>query len=162
MTEQQRNRQRLGRKAGTLPEVEPFFLTLIEHTQLDLDAGFREEGGGVVVNLTGPDRQLLLSGGAALLNSTEYLLNRIFRGSGEEAPGVVLDTDDYRKHRELELRLLAQMAAEKVAASRKPLTLQPMTPRERRIVHLVLAETPGVQSESRGSGDERSVTILPS
>ncbi|MDI9612152.1 MAG: R3H domain-containing nucleic acid-binding protein [Acidobacteriota bacterium] len=162
MTEQKRSRQRPGRKRGTLPEVEEFFLTLIEHTQLDLDAGFREEEGTIVINLTGPDRQFLLSNGAALLNSTEYLLNLIFRGSGGKAPGVVLDSDDYRKHRELELRLLAKMAAEKVAASRKPLTLQPMTPRERRIVHLALAETAGVQSESRGSGDERSVTIIPS
>jgi spoIIIJ-associated protein len=161
VTERQRSLQRPGRKGASLAEIESFFLTLVEHSQLDLDAGVREEEGVIHINLTGPDRTYLLAGGAALLNSTEYLLNRIFPGAGTEAPGIILDSDDYRKHREIELRLLARMASEKVVASRKPLTLQPMTPRERRIVHLALAETPGVRSESQGDGDNRSVTLYP-
>jgi spoIIIJ-associated protein len=97
-----------------------------------------------------------------MLNSMEFLLNKIFRGDKEETPGIVLDSDHYRQHREAELVLLAQMASTKVIAMRKPLELQPMTPRERRIVHLALVGIEGVHSKSDGEGENRSVTIYPS
>jgi spoIIIJ-associated protein len=92
----------------------------------------------------------------------EYLLNRIFRLGREDTPGIVLDSDQYRKHREAELVLLAQMASKKVLSLRKPLSLQPMVPRERRIVHLALAGIEGVRTQSEGEGDSRSITIYPS
>jgi spoIIIJ-associated protein len=114
------------------------------------------------VNLTGPDRGVLLSGNAAVLNCLEYLVNKSFRtGKDEKITSVVLDSDRYRQHREAELVLLAQMASQKVVAQRRPLSLQPMTPRERRIVHLALAAIEGVRSESIGEGDSRSITIFP-
>ena len=54
------------------------------------------------------------------------------------------------------------MASEKVLAMKKPLGLQPMTPRERRIIHLALAGIEGVETRSSGDGDNRSITIYPS
>jgi spoIIIJ-associated protein len=143
--------------------VSRFFGDLILRMGLELEVQVGHEGGTWVVNLTGPDRPLLLSGTAALLNSIEYLANRVFHGSKEEATApLVLDSDKYRQHRESELILLAQMASKKVLAQRKPLSLQPMIPRERRIVHLALAEIEGVRSQSEGEGDNRSITIYPS
>lgn len=116
----------------------------------------------IFLNLTGPDRPLLLSNAASVLNSLEYLLNKVFRtGKGAKIQSITLDCDQYRQHREAELTLLAKMASEKVMVQKKPLTLQPMIPRERRIVHLVLAEIEGVRSESGGEGDNRSITIYP-
>jgi spoIIIJ-associated protein len=115
------------------------------------------------VNLVGPDRPLLLSNTAMLLNSMEYLVNKAFRtGKQAKISSIVLDSEKYRQHREAELTLLAEMAAKKVAAQRRPLSLQPMTPRERRIVHLALANFEGVRSQSDGEGDNRSITIYPS
>jgi spoIIIJ-associated protein len=134
---------------------------------MDLTAEGRDENGVILINITGNDRGYLLSNSAALLNSLEYLLNRIFPGNRgkrikeEDAPGIELDSDDYRKHRKLELELLAQMASQKVLASRKPLTLQPMAPLERKIVHLALSGIGGVASRSEGSGENRSITIYP-
>jgi spoIIIJ-associated protein len=135
---------------------------LVGLLQLDLDLQGKEEDGVISINLTGPDRPYLLSNAASLLNSIEYLLNKAFHGGKEDAPGILLDSDQYRRHREAELVLLAQMAAKKVIALRKPLGLQPMTPRERRIVHLALVGIEGVHSQSNGEGDNRSVTIFPS
>ena len=54
------------------------------------------------------------------------------------------------------------MASQKVLSLGKPLSLQPMIPRERRIVHLALAGVEGVRTESKGEGDSRSITIYPS
>jgi spoIIIJ-associated protein len=135
---------------------------LVGLLQLDLVLQGKEEDGIISINLTGADRPYLLSNAASLLNSIEYLLNKAFHGGKEDAPGILLDSDQYRQHREAELALLAQMAAKKVIALRKPLGLQPMTPRERRIVHLALVGIEGVRSQSDGEGDNRSVTIFPS
>lgn len=143
-------------------EIAAFCDEMITHLCLDLTVDCKEEGGVFYVNYTGPDRPMLLSGTAALLNSMEYLVNKVFRIGKDEAPGIVLDSDRYRQHREAELVLLAQMASKKVISSRKPLSLQPMTPRERRIVHLALNGVEGVRSQSEGEGDHRSITIYPS
>jgi spoIIIJ-associated protein len=130
--------------------------------RMELRITATEDSGTVHVNLTGPDRGVLLSGNAAVLNCLEYLVNKSFRtGKDEKITSVVLDSDRYRQHREAELVLLAQMASQKVVAQRRPLSLQPMTPRERRIVHLALAAIEGVRSESIGEGDSRSITIFP-
>jgi len=128
---------------------------------MDLDVYADEKEEEICLNITGNDRPYLLSNSASLLNSIEYLLNRMFR-KGKDESGIVLDSDGYREHREAELILLAQMASKKVLTMRKPLGLQPMTPRERRVIHLALAEIDGVQSRSVGEGDNRSITIYPS
>jgi len=129
---------------------------------MELNLQAKEESGVLLINLTGPDRPFLLSNSASLLNCIEYLANRAFRTEKEEAHGVVLDSDDYRRHREAELVLLAQMASKKVMSLKKPLSLQPMIPRERRIVHLALAGIDGVRTQSEGEGENRSITIYPS
>jgi spoIIIJ-associated protein len=120
-----------------------------------------EKGEIITINLTGEDRSYLLSNTASLLNGIEYLLNRIF-GGREEVPGIVVDSDNYRYHRELELKLLAQMAAGKVLSQKKPLSLQPMVARERKIVHLAVSDIEGVESRSEGMGDNRLITLYPS
>ncbi len=129
---------------------------------MDLQVEGRAEDEFIQLNLTGADRPFLLSNNASLLNSMEYLLNKVFRSTRDEVPGINLDSDHYRKHREAELVLLAQMASQKVISFGKPLSLQPMVPRERRIVHLALADIEGVHSRSDGEGEHRSITIYPS
>lgn len=146
----------------SVEEVDAFCQELIGCLRMELNTECREEDGTIYVNLTGPDRPFLLSSSASLLNSIEYLLNRIFRAGKDETPGILLDSDRYRQHREAELVLLAQMASKKVIASRRPLNLQPMVPRERRIVHIALSGIEGVRSQSEGEGDNRSITIYPS
>lgn len=142
--------------------VRRFTRELIDGMRLTLDLTVHEEERVVAVNLTGPDRPILLSNTAAVLNSMEYLLNKAFQtGKDEEIATILLDSEDYRKHREAELQLLAQIASQKVIAQRRPLSLQPMTPRERRIVHLALAPIQGVRSQSDGQGENRNITIYP-
>jgi spoIIIJ-associated protein len=150
----------------TLPEnvqkVLRFIRQVLASMGMQLRTDVSEADGIIHVNLTGPDRSLLLSGTAALLNSLEYLTNKAFRtGKNEPISSIQLDSDSYRQHREAELTLLAKMASQKVLSQHKPLVLQPMTPRERRIVHLALASIEGVRSESDGIGEQRSVTIYP-
>jgi spoIIIJ-associated protein len=147
----------------SIQSIADFCNELIAQLKMDLSVEAKEVDGIIHVNCAGADRSYLLSNSASLLNSVEYLLNKIFWAGGkEDAPGITLDSDNYRQHREAELVLLAQMASQKVISLRKPLSLQPMIPRERRIVHLALAGIEGVRTQSSGEGDNRSITIYPS
>jgi spoIIIJ-associated protein len=158
--ERQANHQK-HKKQWTIEDVNAFCGNLLNKMQLNLSHECREDEGAIIININGPDRQFLLSNTATLLNNMEYLFNITFPGYREETPFISLDSDHYRKHRELELKLLAEMASKKVLAGRKPLNLQPMIPRERRIIHMTLAAIEGVQSKSEGEGDHRSITIYP-
>ena len=147
---------------SSIQPVRDFCRELLASLHMDLQFDAKVEDSAIQINLTGRDRPFLLSNNASLLNSIEFLLNRIFRSAKDEFPGIVLDSDSYRQHREAELILLAQMASKKVISLGKPLTLQPMIPRERRIVHLALTDIEGVHSQSDGEGENRSITIYPS
>ena len=161
MTDNQERKQNPIRAECNLDRILDFCRELVIHLHMELGLQAKEEDGIVCINFTGPDRPLMLSNGASILNSMEYLVNKVFHTGRSEAPGIVMDSDSYRKHREAELVLLAQMASKKVVMQRKPLSLQPMIPRERRIVHLALAGIEGVRSQSEGEGENRSITIYP-
>jgi spoIIIJ-associated protein len=162
VTENPGNHQNLSGRDRSIQAITDFCKRLVACLHMDLFLESSEEDGIVHINLTGPDRPFLLSNNASLLNSIEFLLNKAFRIAKDEIPGIILDSDKYRQHREAELILLAQMASQKVISFRKPLSLQPMIPRERRIVHLALAGIDGVRTQSDGEGDNRSITIYPS
>lgn len=159
--------KRLREEDLDMPEIDAsgvaeFCEELVGRIDLELAVEVTTSEGVVKVNLSGPDRSILLAGGASVLNAMEYLVNKVFRGGRDEkGDSIVLDSDNYRHHREAELVLLAQMASRTVLQQRKALGLQPMNPKERRIVHLALAAIEGVRSESQGEGDGRSITIYP-
>jgi spoIIIJ-associated protein len=149
--------------SGSVDAVIRFCQEVVRLLQMELSVDAKQDGEILTINFSGADRPLLLSNTASLLNSMEYLVKKAFReDEGEIISSLVFDSDKYRQHREAELVLLAQMASKKVIAQRRPLNLQPMSPRERRIVHLALAEIEGVRSQSGGDGDNRSITIYPS
>ena len=162
MTEKPKNRLNPDDWAQSLQSVTDFCRELVASLHMDLHLEGKVADESIQLDLTGQDRPFLLSNSASLLNSMEFLLNKIFRSPKGEIPAITLDSDNYRKHRQAELVLLAQMASQKVISFQKPLSLQPMVPRERRIVHMALADIEGVQSRSDGEGDNRCITIYPS
>lgn len=134
---------------------------LLGASGLDLKADADHADDGLKIQVRGADVALLLGHNAELLDSLEYLGNRVLsRASGEETR-LVFDSAGYRARRERELRLMAEKAAEKVRLSRIPFNFDPMTPNERRIIHLALANDASVTTESQGAGENRKVTIRP-
>jgi len=141
--------------------VVEFTNQVLGSSRLDLKAGADQTEDGLRIQVRGEDVALLLGHNAELLDALEYLGNRVLaRRSGEEAK-VVFDSSGYRARREKELRLMAEKAAEKVRLSRIPFSFDPMTPNERRIIHLTLANDSSVTTESQGNGENRKVTIRP-
>jgi len=141
--------------------VVDFTNQVLESSRLDLKATADQAEDTLRVQVRGEDVALLLGHNAELLDALEYLGNRVLaRSSGEEAK-LVFDSGGYRARREKELRLMAEKAAEKVRVSRIPFTFDPMTPNERRIIHVTLADDGSVVTESQGNGENRKVTIRP-
>jgi spoIIIJ-associated protein len=104
---------------------------------------------------------MVLSNGARLLYAINHILSRAFYEPGTEAFNLLVDCNDYRSARAEELESLARKAAEGVNDSGELYLFEPMPASERRVVHLALAEAPGVMTESEGSGLERRVVVLP-
>jgi len=113
---------------------------------------------GDSVTFRGDDAPILLARNAEILNALEYLCNRVLEKQGKR---VTLDCNNYRESRAEELRLMAVTAAENVKRLGKPFKLNPMSPEERRIVHLAIAEDALIRTESEGYGEHRQVVIHP-
>ena len=114
-----------------------------------------------VVDFTGPDADLLLEKNAALLHALEHVVLKAVRLEEDQLRKIAFDCHDYRRMRIEELRLMAQVAAERVIESGSPFTLNPMSPHERRIIHLALKDRTDVHTQSEGKGPERKVVIFP-
>jgi spoIIIJ-associated protein len=123
------------------------------------------EGSGsdaeVLADLDGKDKEILLERGAEVLKAFEHLAFRALRLEPAYHEKIHIDCGGYRALRFEELRMTARVAAERVQTSRQPFRLNPMSSRERRIVHLALKGMTGVRTESVGVGEERQVVIHP-
>ena len=121
-----------------------------------------EEGAPeIYADLNGRDKELLLARGGEVLKALEHLAYRALNLEPAHHEKVHLDCGGYRALRFEELRMTARVAAERVLTSKQPFQLNPMSSRERRIVHLALKDMPGVQTESAGAGEQRHIVIQP-
>ena len=119
------------------------------------------EAGGPVIDLAGEDSGLLIGRRGQTLQALQFLVTLIVRRKSGEDVRVVLDVENYRQRRETSLRDMAAKVASRVAQTNRSITLEPMSPADRRIIHTSLAEHPGVRTESAGEGENRKVTIMP-
>jgi spoIIIJ-associated protein len=118
------------------------------------------EVGGPIIDLDGDDSGLLIGRRGQTLQALQFLVNLIVRKQFEDVR-VALDVERYRERRETSLRDMATQVAERVVQTSRSVTLEPMSPADRRIVHTTLTDNPGVTTESTGVGDDRKVTIMP-
>ncbi|HKE08385.1 MAG TPA: R3H domain-containing nucleic acid-binding protein [Candidatus Acidoferrum sp.] len=157
-------------RAAAADALREFLQTMIRAGELDLQAkvhaaegpaGVEEGEAEVFADLDGRDKEILLARGGEVLKALEHLAFRALRLEPAFHEKIHLDCAGYRALRFEELRMTARVAAERVQSSHQPFRLNPMSSRERRIVHLALKDFPGVRTESVGSGEERQVVIHP-
>ncbi len=150
-------------------DLAPLVRSVAEQARLDLrfeilsGAAADRDGSGtaVAVLFDGPDVELLLEHNAELLLALEHLLLRCLRVDPRAHELVRFDARDFRATRLAELRLSAQVAAQRVRELHQPFRLGAMSARERRVVHLALANEKDVRTASEGEGEERRVVIYP-
>lgn len=150
-----------------IDEIDEFLDSVLDAAGLDLDYEIREGGGDsaelispdLTVDFSGDDLPLLLDHRAELLLALEHLTLEVLKISHDDRYRLIFDADDYRVSRIEELRMSAEAAAEKVVKSGRPFHFQPMTSRERRILHLTLRDNKEVMTTSEGMAPGRHTVI---
>lgn len=122
-----------------------------------------EEQEGFVVSIETKDAGRLIGARGESLEGLQLLVNQIMsRKVGEEGfKRVILDVGGWRKQKEEELISRAKDLAKEVKESGKGVELEPMSAWQRRVIHMVISETPGLSSESVGEGRDRHIVIKP-
>lgn len=130
---------------------------------LDLTGEIEKEQIGDVLrlNIIGGDMGILIGKRGQTLDALQFLLSLIYNKKKKDKAKIVLDIEGYRQRREHGLKDMALKLAEKAKYDRKNVTLDPMMPNERRIIHLALQNHPDVITFSQGEEPMRRVVISP-
>ena len=140
--------------AGEEDAVERFLSKLMVHFPLELSYQIKKRPDMVFLVFDGPDKTILLRNDGALLLALQHVLNKI------SPVKVQVDCEFYRRRKEKRLREYAQKAAQQVSATGREEILDLMNPYERRIIHIVANQIPGITSESQGEGFLKKVKIF--
>ena len=136
---------------------------LIALTGVEVEAVLKRahsgDDGGPVFNVDGDDSGLLIGRKGETLRSFQFVVNFLTSIKLGERPHIVVDVAGYQERRNRSLTALARNVAQRVVSTGKSFTLEPMPPNERRIVHIALAESPRVVTESTGVGSSRQVVV---
>jgi len=127
---------------------------------LTLQVDVEEIEDGTRVRLAGEGAEVFLQRKAAGLDALQHVVNAAFRREHERGH-IVVDCLDYRKGKDGELRESAKILAGRARETGVPQEIGPLNPYARRIVHLVVADIPGVSSESVGDAFMKTVLIAP-
>jgi spoIIIJ-associated protein len=120
-----------------------------------------EDSEGIELSIKGDGSGLLIGRHGQTLDSLEYLVNRILARRIKDAVPITIDTESYRERRRRQLHRMALAMAEQTKREHTPVTLEPMPPRDRRVVHLALKDDPLITTRSTGEGFLRVVEIIP-
>ena len=135
----------------------------IQSTDTSIDVYVRDdvEEGSIVFELEGDDAGLVIGRRGETLASIEYLVRLIASKSLGRRANVIIDVEDYKFRRKSKLKSIAEKSASKVEKTGKRISLEPMSPSDRRIIHMTLVDYKNVKTQSRGEGANRKVVIIP-
>lgn len=134
---------------------------IVTHIGVEAQVDARAEGDRVVLQMTGDTSGVLIGRRGQMLDALEYIVNRIVSRDEGASAHIVIDSENYRERRQAALEDLARRMADQAKKKRKPVTLNPMSPRDRRIVHLVLQSDRSLTTRSSGTGFYRKLVIIP-
>lgn len=113
------------------------------------------------IEIEGKDSGRVIGKKGQVLAALQHIVNRVVNRPGMDRRHVVVDAEGYRQRREDTLATMAQRLGKRALDEGKIITFEPMSPRDRRVVHLALAKFPGVVTKSDGEGEGRRVQIIP-
>ena len=132
---------------------------ILSHMGLDAQIESRIINGSVHLTVSSDNPGILIGKHGQTLNAVEYLLNCMLNRSSLVKKKVFVDAEGYRERREQMLADLAYRAAAKVKQTHQEIVLDPMSPRDRRIIHVTLQSDEQIRTYSRGEGMMRRVAV---
>ena len=118
-----------------------------------------DEEGALSIEMSGENMGILIGKRGQTLDSLQYLTNRVANKMQSGYVRVKLDTEDYRRRRKETLENLAKNIAHKVRKTRRSVSLEPMNPYERRIIHSALQGEKSITTHSEGEEPYRRVVV---
>ncbi|MEZ4293748.1 MAG: KH domain-containing protein [Polyangiaceae bacterium] len=113
------------------------------------------------LEIEGKDAGRIIGKKGQTLAALQFLANRVINRPGKTRRHVIIDAEGYRARREETLSSMARRLGRQAVDEGKIITFEPMNPQDRRVVHMALANFPGVITKSDGEGDARRVQIIP-
>ena len=139
--------------------IESILYLLDAEVVLTLKQLHNDDVDGPIFEIEGDDAGLLIGRKGETLKTLQFLVRYIVSHKLDDRVNLMIDVEGYQQRRNQSLENLANRVARRVSDSGRPITLEPMPPAERRIVHLALSDHPRVTTESTGLGDSRQVVI---
>lgn len=140
-------------------DVEEFLKIFIQKLEKRLEYNVKLEKNEILVNINGEDCGSLIGYRGETLNAMQTIISSIANKKVKERIKVILDIQNYREKREKNLIELAEKVSKTVLRNGKNITLEPMSPYERKIIHSALQENNKIETYSIGEGDNRRVVI---
>ena len=149
-------------KLETREYIKEFVSFILEKMGVEAVVTVSEEGEDFFVDLTGRDMGILIGRRGQHLNALQHLVSVIVHRQFLNFPGrIVVDVENYRQKREEALEQLALNIAYKAERENKEIFLEPMSPQERRIIHITLKDNEKVSTYSEGEEPYRKVVVTP-
>lgn len=152
------NREDLAEKASE------FLLGVLERMGISADIDIKDDTDKTILEIQTKDTELVIGRRGVVMDALQHLVNKVVyrdRTNNEKVKPLVVDAGGFRDKQVERLRSLAQRMGEKALQTNQIVSLQPMTPHDRRIVHMAIAEMQGLTSRSEGEGEERHILVVP-
>lgn len=149
-------------KCSSVPERAREFLDEVfgaMNMVVTMDIKYDEENKNLNIDLSGDEMGILIGKRGQTLDSLQYLVSLVVNKGSEEYIRVKVDTEDYRKRRKETLENLAKNIAYKVKRTKRSVSLEPMNPYERRVIHSALQNDKYVTTHSEGEEPFRRVVV---
>ncbi len=138
-----------------------FLEGLFEKMNITATTEINEDENGTVINVITTESSAVIGYRGEVLDSLQCLAGTVANIGKEEYSRIVVDCEDYRKKREETLKNLADKLAAKAVRTGRKVSLEPMNPYERRVIHFALAENTEVKTLSEGKEPNRYISIIP-
>lgn len=146
--------------ADTAIEVLQAILKPFDIGDITIDEYDGDEGE-LILDITGDDLAVLIGRHGRTLDSIQFLVSAIARRKLGYRYPIVIDVEGYKSRQRQKIESIAKSAANRAASQGREVSMRPMTPYERRIVHIVLRDDSRVETESTGEGSGRHVVVIP-
>lgn len=117
--------------------------------------------GNILFNIEGNDSGIVIGKRGKTLDALEFIINKIVNKRVEERVRIILDSQNYRERKKEYLKKLAIEMGKRAKKLGRPVSTDPLNPRDRRIIHLALKDDVTVETKSAGEGHMRRVLVIP-
>jgi spoIIIJ-associated protein len=140
-----------------------FLLGVLERMGISADIDIKDDTDRTTLEIQTKDTEVVIGRRGVVMDALQHLVNKVvYRDrTGDRGKPLVVDAGGFRDKQVERLRSLAQRMGEKALQTKQIVELQPMTPHDRRIVHMAIAEMPGLSSRSEGEGEDRHILVVP-